>query len=52
LHFQTTKNARAAWCIKQHKVFRVFFTREFQTESRLELWKRSRFSEGKKKRER
>jgi hypothetical protein len=24
LHFQTTKNARAAWCIKQHKVFRVF----------------------------
>ena len=25
LHFQTTKNARAAWCIKQHKVFRVFF---------------------------
>jgi hypothetical protein len=24
LHFQTIKNARAAWCIKQHKVFRVF----------------------------
>ena len=49
---QSKEMQGSAWCIKQHKVFRVFLTREFQTESRLELWKRSRFSEGKKKRER
>jgi hypothetical protein len=33
LHFQTTKNARAAWCIKQHKVLGFLYIREFQTES-------------------
>jgi hypothetical protein len=49
---QSKEMQGSAWCIKQHKVFRVFLTREIQTESRLELWKRSRSSEGKKKRKR
>jgi hypothetical protein len=34
------------------KYLGFLYVREFQTESRLELWKRSRFSEGKKKRKR
>jgi hypothetical protein len=31
---QSKEMQGSAWCIKQHKVFRVFLTREFQTESR------------------
>jgi hypothetical protein len=31
---QSREMQGSAWCIKQHKVFRVFLTREFQTESR------------------
>jgi hypothetical protein len=46
------RNARAAWCIKQHKVFRVFIRTGIPNRIPLELWKRSRFSEGKKKRKR
>jgi hypothetical protein len=38
----------SAWCIKQHKVFRVFLHGK-SNRFPLELWKRSRFSEGKKK---
>jgi hypothetical protein len=34
------------------KYLGFLYVREFQTESRLELRKRSRFSEGKKKRKR
>jgi hypothetical protein len=41
----------SAWCIKQHKVFRVFLHGK-SNRFPLELWKRSRFSEGKKKKER
>ena len=31
---QSKEMQGSAWCIKQHKVFRVFLTREIQTESR------------------
>ena len=31
---QSKEMQGSAWCIKQHKVFRVFPTREIQTESR------------------
>src|SRR5690348_5012325 len=31
---QSKEMLGSAWCIKQHKVFRVFLTREIQTESR------------------
>jgi hypothetical protein len=31
---QSKEMQGSAWCIKQHKAFRVFLTREFQTESR------------------
>jgi hypothetical protein len=37
----------SAWCIKQHKVFRVFIHTGIPNRIPLELWKRSRFSEGK-----
>jgi hypothetical protein len=39
----------SAWCIKQHKVFRVFIRTGIPNRIPLELWKRSRFSEGKRK---
>jgi hypothetical protein len=42
----------SAWCIKQHKAFRVFIRTGIPNRIPLELWKRSRFSEGKKKRKR
>jgi hypothetical protein len=51
LHFQSNQKK----CKVRHgasnniKYLGFFLTREFQTESRLELWKRSRFSEGKRK---
>ena len=31
---QSKEMQGSAWCIKQHKAFRVFLTREIQTESR------------------
>jgi hypothetical protein len=31
---QSKEMQGSSWCIKQHKVFRVFLTREIQTESR------------------
>jgi hypothetical protein len=31
---QSKEMQGSAWCIKQHKVLRVFLTREIQTESR------------------
>jgi hypothetical protein len=48
---QSKEMQGSAWCIKQHKVFRVFLTRENPNRIPLELWKRSRFSEGKKEKE-
>jgi hypothetical protein len=39
----------SAWCIKQHKVFRFFSYTGSPNRIPLELWKRSRFSEGKRK---
>jgi hypothetical protein len=42
----------SAWCIKQHKASRVFIRTGIPNRIPLELWKRSRFSEGKKKKKR
>jgi hypothetical protein len=47
---QSKEMQGSAWCIKQHKVFRVFSYTGNPNRIPLELWKRSRFSEGKKKR--
>ena len=49
---QSKEMQGSAWCIKQHKAFRVFIRTGIPNRIPLELWKRSRFSEGKKKRER
>ena len=49
---QSKEMQGSAWCIKQHKVFRVFIHTGIPNRIPLELWKRSRFSEGKKKRKR
>ena len=49
---QSKEMQGSAWCIKQHKVFRVFIRTGIPNRIPLELWKRSRFSEGKKKRKR
>jgi hypothetical protein len=48
---QSKEMQGSAWCIKQRKVFRVFLHGK-SNRFPLELWKRSRFSEGKKKKER
>jgi hypothetical protein len=48
---QSKEMQGSAWCIKQHKVFRVFLHGK-SNRFPLELWKRSRFSEGKKKKKR
>jgi hypothetical protein len=53
--FALSNNQRmhsSAWCIKQHKVFRVFHCTGIPNRIPLKLWKRSRFSEGKKKKKR
>jgi hypothetical protein len=47
---QSKEMQGSAWCIKQHKVFRVFIRTGIPNRIPLELWKRSRFSEGKRKR--
>ena len=47
---QSKEMQGSAWCIKQHKVFRVFIHTGIPNRIPLELWKRSRFSEGKRKR--
>ena len=49
---QSKEMQGSAWCIKQHKVFRVFIRTGIPNRIPLELWKRSRFSEGKKKKKR
>ena len=49
---QSKEMQGSAWCIKQHKAFRVFIRTGIPNRIPLELWKRSRFSEGKKKRKR
>ena len=46
---QSKEMQGSAWCIKQHKVFRVFHYTGIPNRIPLELWKRSRFSEGKRK---
>ena len=50
LHFQTTKNARAAWCIKQHKVFRVFIHTGIPNRIPLNFEKGQGLARGKRKR--
>jgi hypothetical protein len=51
--FELSKQSKemqgSAWCIKQHKVFRVFHYTGIPNRIPLELWKRSSFSEGKKR---
>jgi hypothetical protein len=47
---QSKEMQGSAWCIKQHKVFRVFIHTGIPNRIPLKLWKRSRFSEGKRKR--
>jgi hypothetical protein len=49
---QSKEMQGSAWCIEQHKAFRVFIRTGIPNRIPLELWKRSRFSEGKKKRKR
>jgi hypothetical protein len=49
LHFQTTKNARAAWCIKQHKVFRVFIHMGIPNRIPLNFEKGQGLARGKRK---
>jgi hypothetical protein len=49
LHFQTTKNARAAWCIKQHKVFRVFIHTGIPNRIPLNFEKGQGLARGKRK---
>jgi hypothetical protein len=49
---QSKEMQGSAWCIKQHKVFRVFSYTGNPNRIPLELWKRSRFGEGKKKKKR
>ena len=49
---QSKEMQGSAWCIKQHKASRVFIRTGIPNRIPLELWKRSRFSEGKKKRKR
>jgi hypothetical protein len=46
---QSKEMQGSAWCINQHKVFRVFIRTGIPNRIPLELWKRSRFSEGKRK---
>jgi hypothetical protein len=46
---QSKEMQGSAWCIKQHKAFRVFIRTGIPNRIPLELWKRSRFSEGKRK---
>src|SRR6187455_2385781 len=46
---QSKEMQGSAWCIKQPKVFRVFHYTGIPNRIPLELWKRLRFSEGKKK---
>jgi hypothetical protein len=48
---QSKEMQGSAWCIKQHKVFRVFHYTGIPNRIPLKLWKRSRFSEGKKEKE-
>jgi hypothetical protein len=47
LHFQ--KNARAAWCIKQHKVFRVFIRTGIPNRIPLNFGKGQGLARGKRK---
>jgi hypothetical protein len=49
---QSKEMQSSAWCIKQHKVFRVFHYTGIPNRIPLELWKGSRFSEGKRKKKR
>jgi hypothetical protein len=49
---QSKEMQGSAWCIKQHKAFRFFLYTGIPNRIPLELWKRSRFSEGKKKKKR
>jgi hypothetical protein len=46
---QSKEMQGSAWCIKQHKVFRVFLTREIQTESRENFGKGQGLARGKRK---
>jgi hypothetical protein len=53
--FALSNNQRmhsSAWCIKQHKTVLWFSYTGIPNRIPLELWKRSRFSEGKKKKKR
>ena len=49
---QSKEMQDSAWCIKQPKVLRVFHYTGIPNRIPLKLWKRSRFSEGKKKKKR
>jgi hypothetical protein len=47
---QSKEMQGSAWCIKQHKVFRVFLTREFQAELRYNFGKSQGLARAKRKR--